>query len=312
MRGYVRSTFEFAGALHPFAVPDGINARALRFAAAEPANVMADDDPHAAECDRTMGMDFENYVIGAAINGRGNYDYTHPDFRQARAKVRARVWELGWRSEEFSSLDEGIAMSAERPYSSSRKVERYGKKYSWVAYHEMVGRLADAGRAPAPFGEPERLMPDIDPGFPDKPPAAPVPLPPWASVESRGHQTWVTSGSVAVPDHLWSPKEIHGVDGGWLLAEGYLAHEQDGRTVFGFFRTLLLAPEDAKRAQQFAAEQEYPGNDFFPSLPKTRGVLATEMPWSSSLAVSLAVGEVTLRGRSRRYRAVGMVETRRV
>ncbi|MFM9582504.1 NACHT domain-containing protein [Streptomyces caniscabiei] len=280
LRGYVRATFEFAGALHPAAVPDGVDARALRFGAVGPAHAMADDEPYAAECDRTMGMDFENYVIGAAINDRGNYDYTHPDFRQARAEVRARVWELGWRSEEFGSLDEGIAMSAERRYSSSRKVERYGKKYSWIAYHEMVGRLVDAGRAPAPFGDPERLMPDIDPGFPDKPPAAPVPLPPWASAESRDHQAWVTSGSVEVPDHLWSPAEIHGVDDGWLLAEGYLAHEHDGRTVFGFFRTLLLAPEDAERARQFATEQAYPGNDFFPSLPRARGVLATEMPWS--------------------------------
>ncbi|MFK0048630.1 hypothetical protein ACIQU4_31970 [Streptomyces sp. NPDC090741] len=280
LRGYVRATFEFADALHPAAVPDGVDARALRFAAAGPANVMADGDPHAAECDRTMGMDFENYVIGAAINDRSNYDYSHPHFCQARAEVRARVWELGWRGAEFGSLDDGIAMSAERRYSSSRKVERYGKKYSWIAFHEMVGRLVDAGRAPAPFGEPERLMPDIDPGFPDKPPAAPVPLPPWASVGSKDHQTWVTSGSVTVPDHLWSPAEIYGVDDGWLLAEGYLAHEHDGRTVFGFFRTLLLTPEDAKRAEQFAAEQAYPGNDFFPSLPKAHGVLATEMPWS--------------------------------
>ncbi|MFD8754945.1 NACHT domain-containing protein [Kitasatospora sp. NPDC059577] len=280
LRGYVRATFEFADALHPTAVPDGVDAHNLRFTATEPAEVMADDDPHAAECDRTMHMDFENYVIGAAINGRDNYDYTHPDFRQARTEVRARVWELGWRSQEFGSLDRDIAMSAERRHSSSRKVERYGKKYSWIAYHEMVGRLVDAGQAPAPFGDPERLMPDIDPGFPDMPPAAPVPLPSWASTESKDHRTWVTSGPVEVPDQLWSPAEIHDVDGGWLLVEGYLAHEHDGRTVFGFFRTLLLAPEDAQRARQYATDQAYPGNDFFPSLPTARGVLATEMPWS--------------------------------
>ncbi|MGW5132624.1 hypothetical protein [Streptomyces sp. NPDC004135] len=292
LRGYVRATFEFAGALHPTAVPDDVDTRALRFAAVGPANVMADDDPHAAECDRTMGMDFENYVIGAAINGRGNYDYTHPEFRQSRAEVRARVWELGWRSEEFGNLDESIGMSAERRHSSPRKVERYGKKYSWIAYHEMVGRLVDDGRAPAPFGDPERLMPDIDPGFPDKPPAAPVPLPPWASAEPRDHQTWVTSGCVEVSDDLWLPAEIHGVDDGWLLAEGYLSHEHDGRNVFGFFRTLLLAPEDAERAEQFAAEQDYPGNDFFSPLPKTRGVLSTEMPWSFRFDPTLAPDSV--------------------
>jgi hypothetical protein len=85
---------------------------------------------------------------------------------------------------------------------------------------------------------------------------------------------------VAVSDQLWSPEEIHGVDGGWLLVEGYLHYRYDGRTVFGFFRTLLLEPEDAEPAQQLASERQYPGNDFFPPLPMVRDVLAAEMPWS--------------------------------
>lgn len=36
LRGYVRATFEFAVALHPAAVPDNVDARALKFAAAGP------------------------------------------------------------------------------------------------------------------------------------------------------------------------------------------------------------------------------------------------------------------------------------
>ncbi|MEV7383591.1 NACHT domain-containing protein [Streptomyces lydicus] len=280
LRGHVRATYEFAGVLHPTAIPDGVDAFAPRFAAVAPAEVMKDDDPNAEECARTFGMDFENYIIGAAINGRDNYDFDHPDYRRARAEVMARIWELGWREKDFGSVDQSIAMSAERPYSSKRRVERYGKKYGWIAYHEMVGRLVDAGRAPAPFGDAERLMPDIDPNFPDKPPVAPVPLPLWAPMDPTDDQTWLTSGPVSVPDQLWSPEEIHGVDGGWLLVEGYLGHRHDGRTVFGFFRTLLLKPEDAEPARQVASERQYPGNDFFPRLPTVRDVLAAEMPWS--------------------------------
>ncbi len=280
LRGYVRATYEFAGALHPAAVPDHVDAFALTFAAAAPAEVMEDDDPNAEECDRTFGMDFENYIIGGAINGRGNYDFNHPDYRRARAEVMGRVWGLGWRRKNFGSVDESIAADAERRYGSKRRVERYGKKYGWIAYHEMVGRLVDVGRAPAHFGEAERLMPDIDPTFPDEPPVAPMPLPLWAPVEPTNDQTWLTSGTVAVSDQLWSPEEIHGVDGGWLLVEGYLDHRRDGREVFGFFRTLVLEQEDAEPAQQLASEQEYLGNDFFPRLPMVRDVLAAEMPWS--------------------------------
>ncbi|MEH0416696.1 hypothetical protein [Streptomyces sp. B21-083] len=280
LRGYVRAVYEFAGTLHPAAVPDGVDAFAPRFAAVTPAEVMEDDDPNAEECDRTFGMDFENYVIGTAINGRDNYDFDHPGYRRARAEVMARVWELGWREAEFGSVDQAIATSTNRPASTHENVERYGKKYGWIGYHEMVGRLVDAGHAPARFGTAERLMPDIDPTFPDTPPVVPMPLPPWAPAEATDDRTWVTSGTVAIPDQLWSPEEIHGVDGGWLLVEGYLSHRREGRTVFGFFRTLLLDPKDAEFAHQLASERPYLGNDFFPSLPSVRDVLASEMPWS--------------------------------
>lgn len=112
-------------------------------------------------------------------------------------------------------------------------MERYGKKYGWIAYHEMLGCLPDAGRAPAPFGDAERLMPDIDPTFPDRPPLAPRSLPSWAPAEPTDDQTWLTSGRVTVPDQLWSPEEIHGVDGGWLLVEGYLDHRSGEEGRFG-------------------------------------------------------------------------------
>ncbi|MFI1176941.1 NACHT domain-containing protein [Streptomyces melanogenes] len=280
LRGHVRATYEFAGALHPAAVPNGADAFAPRFAAVAPAEMMEDDDSNAEECDRTFGMDFENYIIGTAINGRDNYDFNHPDYRRARAEVMARVWELGWREKDFGSIDRSIAANAERPYSAKRRVERYGKKYGWIAYHEMVGRLVDVGRAPAPFGDAERVMPDVDPTFPDRPPVAPMPLPLWAPTEPIADQIWLTSGTVAVPEQLWSPEDIHGVKGGWLLVEGYLDHRHDGRTVFGFFRTFLLEPEDAESAQQLASKRQYLGNHFFPPLPMIRDVLAAEMPWN--------------------------------
>ncbi|MEV6056931.1 hypothetical protein [Streptomyces sp. NPDC052107] len=289
LRGYVRATYEFAGVLHPAAVPEGIDAFAPRFAAVQAAETMEDDNPNAEECERTLGMDFQNYIIGAAINGRSNYDFNHPGFRRARAEVMARVWELGWREQDFGSIDQRIAASSERRHDTQRRVERYGKKYGWIAYHEMVGRLVDAGHAPAPFGNAERLMPDIDPAFPDKPLAAPMPLPPWAPEEPTDNQNWLTSGIIALPDDLWSPEEIHGVDGGWLLAEGFLEHRRHGRAVFGFFRTLLLQPHDADSATQLACEHPYPGNDFFPRLPMVRDVLAAEMPWSPRF--KLAIGD---------------------
>ncbi|SUE28938.1 Uncharacterised protein [Nocardia farcinica] len=280
LREYIRITYQFVGTLHSAAVPHGVDPFALRFAPVAPAEAMPDDDPRTEECDKTFGMDFENYVIGPAINGRESYDFEHPEFRKARAEVMARIWDLGWRENEFGAIDQQIAMASDRPYSNSRKVERYGKKYGWIAYHELFGRLVDAGRAPAPFGDVERLTPDIDPAFPDRPPVAPMLLPSWAPADPTDDKTWLASGEVVVPDELWSPDEIHGVEGGWLLVEGYLNHDLDGRSVFGFFRTILLNPNDVEPAEQLASECPYLGNDFFPQLPQVHDLLAAELPWS--------------------------------
>jgi hypothetical protein len=287
LRDYVRAIFEFAGALHPAAVPPGIDPAALEFEAMLAPVAMADDDPDAEECCSTFGMDFENYVVGSAIEGRRNYDYDHPGFRQARGEILARVWSLGWRAGLLGAVDRDIADDAGRFGRSRGRVERYGKKYGWIAYYELVGRLADSGRQrdPRAAGSGRTVTPDIDPTFPDEPPPAPFPLPAWAEGGSADSVEWLRHGAVHVPAELWSPEEINGVAGGWLLAEGFLEHRRGGRQVFGFFRTLLLEVADVDPALKLIRDQQYPGNDFFPPLPEFRGIFAGEIPWSSRFKV---------------------------
>jgi hypothetical protein len=291
LRSYVRAVFELAGTLHPAAVPDGIDVSALTFASPPAAPVMADDDPNAEECDRTFGMDFENYVIGSVIDGRQNYDYDHPEFRRARGEVMARVWHLGWRASILGEVDRAIAEDGSRFGRGRGKTERYGKKYGWIAYYELVGRLADAGRDPGRWaGDGRNATPDIDPTFPDEPPATSDRLPEWVSASPEGDEAWLRSGAVNVPAELRAPNEIYGVTGGWLLAEGFLEHRRDGRQVFGFFRTLLLEADDAAAALELARTVEYPGNDFIPNLPEVRSVFAGETPWSSRFEVRYGEG----------------------
>ncbi|GAB1512579.1 NACHT domain-containing protein [Actinophytocola sp. KF-1] len=281
LRSYVRATFEFAGTLHAGAVPAGIDPFALAFAGAPPAPVMADDDPNAKECDSTFGMDFENYVIGSVIEGRANYDFKHEGYRRARGEVMARVWDLGWRAALLGDIDRAIAEGNSRFGRARAKVERYGKKYGWIAYYELIGRLSDAGQIRDPWaGGGRNVTPDIDPSFPDEPPVAPFPLPEWAPTGTIDDKTWLRTGAVDISDELWSPNEIHDVASGWLLVEGFLEHRRDGRCVFGFFRTLLLEPIDVDPALEMITERKYPGNDFFPELPTVSGVFAGEVPWS--------------------------------
>lgn len=286
LRGYIRATFEFAGTMHPDALPSDVDPFSLAFATVPAAMVMADDDPNAQECDKTFGMDFENYVIGSSIKGRGNYDFTHAGFRRARGEVMARVWGLGWRLALLGEIDRTIAENSSRLGRDRARVERYGKKYGWIAYYELIGRLADAGDCDDLWvGGGRNVTPDIDPSFPEEPPAVVVRLPEWAPVGPTDDEAWLRTGSVCVPAELWSPPEIYGVTEGWLLVEGFLEHRRDGRQVFGFFRTLLLDPADADPAVDLVSGREYLGNDFLPGLPMIRSVFAGEMPWSPRFEV---------------------------
>lgn len=62
------------------------------------------------------------------------------DLRLVQRYVVARVFELGWTSARFADFDEH---SVDRTGRDARKAERIGKKYQWIAYHEMCAFMAD-------------------------------------------------------------------------------------------------------------------------------------------------------------------------
>ena len=51
----------------------------------------------------------------------------------------SRVFELGWTSERFEEFDSNLQSSGRE----ANKAERIGKKYQWIAYHEMLAFVAD-------------------------------------------------------------------------------------------------------------------------------------------------------------------------
>ena len=56
-----------------------------------------------------------------------------------------RVFDLGWTVERFGSLDRHINRSSGVAAHSidTRKPERVGKKYQWIAYHEILAHISD-------------------------------------------------------------------------------------------------------------------------------------------------------------------------
>ena len=87
-------------------------------------------------------MDFENYTIGRLVPGRGNYNYSHEGYIQVKEQMLWRIMDLGW-GENFDKVDSRIASLRSHPRMGipQGKIDRYGKKYAWIAYDEMAGVL---------------------------------------------------------------------------------------------------------------------------------------------------------------------------
>ncbi len=63
------------------------------------------------------------------------------DLSLIRRWCLARVFEMGWTEERFGSFDRRV--HARDHSQSEHTVERMGKKYQWIAYYEILARVAD-------------------------------------------------------------------------------------------------------------------------------------------------------------------------
>lgn len=114
-------------------------------------------------------MDFGNYTIGRLIKDRGNYQDEHPEYKKVLSNIYWRIYQLGYSLDKFGEIDKQIANN--RNYSrinESNKIDRYGKKYSWIAYYEMAGCRSDLGLIREWNNEETFRISDvdIDPSFP--------------------------------------------------------------------------------------------------------------------------------------------------
>lgn len=279
IREYVRGLFQFAGRFYPSAVPDAGFPDHSTFAAA-PVPSGPPDDAARTEVSETLHMDFHNYTLGGLVEGRANYDSKHEGHRSVVRHVEDTVWDLGWRCSRFAEVDGRIV--DRWPGRERRKIERYGKKYSWVGFFTCAGLLAREGRLPERGHRMSDV--DLDPSFPDPPQLSPLTPSQWPETDDRSERDWITAGAPDLPRNFVRVECIEGVDGPWVAVCGQLEAHDYRRQVWGHFIALLVADgEESELARQFLSGGHWhgwAGSD----VPQDYYTFAGEIPWHPEFA----------------------------
>ena len=183
-------------------------------------------------------MDFRDYTLKSLTK----VDDSAPDeYKRVKKNVYWRIYNLGYSSDTFGEIDRELGEENYRKYGRSadgRKTERYGKKYSWIAFYELTGFRQDNNLLPDYYNNSRTLYTDIDPSFPD---------------EHREYNlvTEDLLGNREVTTQQWVSKTPHpdltsylkidgpcGEKGTWILLNGFLSQKdnQVNRDMFSFLQ----------------------------------------------------------------------------
>jgi len=181
-------------------------------------------------------MDFGNYTLGRLIPERRNYDYESPEYKLVHRQIFWRIYQLGYDHALFADVDRDIAShEGLGRREAPGKTDRYGKKYSWIAYFELYGYRDDLGLLEDEYigDDPRTSDVDIDPSFPETP----------IDAAFQGPDFWPDSVD---PKALKLPapptlanyifcQAVEGDDGPWVILDGFLSDKrgEGDAAVFG-------------------------------------------------------------------------------
>lgn len=235
-------------------------------------------------------MDFGNYTLGRLIPNRGNYDFKNKAYKNVRNQIEFRIKELGYDQDLFEEAESSITRESVRGrMSDPSKTDRYGKKYSWIAYYEMYGLRFDNKTLPQ-WRLQERISDaDIDPSFPESSSSWKPHLQNPFKSNTAEPRIWIADGPTPDYKSLLSLDKIDGESGPWILLEGFIEQSafSDQRQIFTFLRGILVDRRRANNTIKAFNRIEYPGNYAIPEPMEDHYTYAGEIPWSRRFAPSL-------------------------
>ena len=234
------------------------------------------EDPESA-----IHMDFGNYTIGRLVQGRANYDSGHPEYVAVRRQIADRMRQLGYSAARFAEIDRRIPDQL-RYRSDGSKVDRYGKKYSWIAYFEMHGLRRALGKlADHQADDPRSSDCDIDPSFPETIPAWNPPREDIFQSAPADLHGWIASGRLPDYESMLRRTEVDGRAGDWVLLDAHIREQcADGRELRWTVDSAFVGERSVDRLRTEAKARPGASGNGLPTQGSDYYTYHGEIPWS--------------------------------
>ena len=228
-------------------------------------------------------MDFGNYTLGSLVPNRSNYDFSHEGYKKVRANIIWRLYDLGYSHDLFKEVDKEIHRYNWRfgRVANGGKIDRYGKKYSWIAFYELAGFRQDNGLLSEYYSDEPRIPDaDIDPSFPDPAQECEVIKTDYLGDRSIGLSEWIENGGVPDLSAYLTVEKLCDERGPWVLLVGYINQEdleaKRSRSIFP--RGLLVRKDKASKLVECLKSQNLGGRRLL-DVPEDYYTYAGEIPW---------------------------------
>lgn len=242
------------------------------------------DEGNYREGSMPVHMDFGNYTLGSLVPDRGNYDFENVDYKKVRANFLWRLYDLGYSHDLFAEVDREIYWHNSRfsRFGEGDKADRYGKKYSWIAFFELAGFRQDNSLLPAFFADEDRIPDaDIDPSFPDPPMECEIITSDYLGDRSSSLSDWIVNGGGVDVSQNLIPKKLIEAEGPWVLIDGHVSQEdiEVSRSRFILLRGLLVKKHQAAEIVKYLSAKEDVSRSSSPYIPEDHYTYAGEIPW---------------------------------
>jgi len=243
-----------------------------------------------------MHMDFANYTLSRLVRDRQNYDFDHKEYKKVKENIFWRIYKLGYRFDRYASVDAQIASAVYwREQQGSEKVDRYGKKYCWIAYFELYGYRQDIRRLDALELDDSSTRPsdcDIDSSFPDLPHTAPVYKKDYLGNRKVLTPQWIRRAKTPTVDKFLIRDSVYDATGPWILLDGYIRQEDiPTKRDFGLWVHSRLVPHNDISVLLSLPYDREEGAREFATTPHTTYTYAGEVPWADTWPVIIGIGD---------------------